>query len=91
MTLKDDRNRLIYGFSAPLLILVGAASLIVMTGSGADGGGFAPIVILVTVVVAIPIIVIVNMIIVPVNAPEPISYFSRGMILPGLCIAAMPV
>ena len=38
---KDDKNRLIYGFSAPLLILVGAASLIVMTDSGAAAEGFA--------------------------------------------------
>ena len=91
LTLKDDRNRLIYGFSAPLLILVGAASLVVMTESGAAAEGFAPIVVLVMIIIAVPVTVIVNMIVVPVASPANAAYFTRGMILPTLTIAAVLV
>lgn len=89
VTLEDDRNRLIYGFSAPLLILVGAASLIVMTGPGYDTVGYAPLVLLGMVIVAVPVIVVANMIIVPVAAPTRAPYFVRGMIFPCIFIAAM--
>ena len=88
-TLKDDRNRLIFGFSAPLLILVGVASLVVMTDSGAVDGGFAPLLILVMTIVAIPVVVVANIIIVPVRSPANAAYFVRGMFVPGLFILAM--
>ena len=88
-TFKDDKNRLIYGFTAPLLILVGIASLIVMTDSGAVDGGFAPLLILVMTIVAVPVVVVANMIIVPVRSPANAAYFVRGMIFPGIFVAAM--
>lgn len=91
MTEADDKNRLIYGFSAPLLVIVGAASLIVMTDSGASAEGFAALGILVMVIVAVPVTVIVNMIIVPVAAPTRSAYLSRSMILPALTIIGMLV
>ena len=90
-TLKDDKNRFIYGFSAPLLILVGVASLIVMIEPRAAADGFAAIVILVMVIIAVPVIVVANMIVVPVNSPTITPYFVRGMILPGIFIVAMLV
>ena len=80
---------MIYGFSAPLLILVAMASLIVATDSGAYAEGFAPLVILVMVIVAVPVIVVANMIVVPVAATENSAYFFRGMIFPAIFIAAM--
>ena len=91
MTLEHDKNRLIYGFSAPLLILVGVASLIVMTDSGASAEGFAAIIILVMIIVAVPLTVVINVIAVPVAAPKKSDYFWRGMVLPAITIVAMLV
>lgn len=89
MTLADDRNRLIYGFTAPLLILVAIASLIVATDSGASAEGFAALIVLVMVIIGVPVIIVANMIVVPVAADQKSAYFFRGMIFPGIFIAAM--
>ncbi len=92
MTSKDTksiRSWLFFGFAIPILAELLAAILIVSTESGAYAEGFAYIVVLIILIIAIPITLIGNTILVPRHIAENVSYLRRGMIFPALFIGAI--
>ncbi len=88
MISKNTRSWLLFGFAIPILAEFIGAILIVSTDSGASAEGFAGIVILVMLIIAVPITLIGNGIIVSGQLTDKLSYLRRGMILPVLFIAA---
>ena len=86
---KSIRSWLLFGFVIPVLSELLAAFLIVNTTSGAYAEGFAYIVVLVILIIAIPISLIGNATLVPRHITDKKSYLSRGMILPALFIGVI--
>ena len=82
-------NWLFLGFVIPILAELLTAILIVTTKSGAYAEGFAYIVVIIILVIALPITLIGNAILVPRHNTENVSYLYRGMILPTLFIAVI--
>jgi hypothetical protein len=88
MTSKDTRTWLLFGFVIPILAEVVGAILIVSADSGASAEGFAYVVIIVMLIIALPITLIGNGIIVSRQLTDKWSYLRRGLIFPTLFIGA---
>jgi hypothetical protein len=81
-------SRLIYGFAVPIVAEVLGALLIMSGDSKAYADGFAGLVVLVMLIIALPATLFANALIVPRHADEVSTYLLRGMILPAFFIAA---
>jgi hypothetical protein len=79
---KDIRSWLLFGFVLPILVEVIAAIVIVLAESGASAEGFAGIVVLIMLIIAIPLTLVGNIVIVPRTMTDKLSYIFRGLILP---------
>ncbi len=88
---KSIRNWLFFGFVIPILSELLAAILIVSTESGAYAEGFAYIIVIVILIIAIPITLIGNTILVPRHIADEASYLRRGMIFPALFIGTIMI
>lgn len=86
---KSTRNWLFFGFVIPILAELLAAILIVSTESGAYAEGFAYIIVIVMLIIAVPITLIGNSLLVQKHIVDKVSYLRRGMILPALFIGVV--
>ena len=84
MNAKSTSNKFFFGFVIPILVEVIGAILVSMTDSGASAEGFAYVVVLVMLMIAIPVTLIGNILLVPRHADDNASYFFKGMILPAI-------
>ncbi len=82
------RDRLVFGFVIPLVAEVVAAALIASTESGAYAEGFAYVVVLVMLIIAVPVTIFGNLIIVSYGELAAADYLMRSMILPAVFVAA---
>lgn len=88
---KKIRSRLLFGFALPILIEIIAALAIVTTESGASAEGFAGILIVIMLIMAIPITLIGNVFIVPRYMTDRLSYIFIGMILPACFVVVIVI
>jgi len=86
---KSIKSWIFFGFAIPILAELLGAILVVNTESGSYAEGFAYIVVLVILIIAIPITLIGNAILVPRHIADKASYLRRGMILPALFIGVI--
>ncbi len=84
--IKSTRYWLFFGFVIPILALLLASIFIVSTESGAYAEGFAYIIVIVILIIAVPITLIGNTLLVPRHIADKMSYLRRGMIFPALFI-----
>lgn len=84
---KGTLSKFLFGFVIPVLVEVICAILVSMTESGASAEGFAYVVVLVMLMIAIPITLIGNIILVPGHADDNASYLLKGMVLPAIFMA----
>lgn len=92
MSLKPGRflqSKLLLGFVLPLTVEVVGALLICSTDSGANADGFAGIVVLLMLLIALPGTLLGNIVILAPPAAEPARWFRRGMILPVMFLSAV--
>lgn len=80
---KETRNWILIGFCLPVLTEFAGSFLLVMTNSGASAEGFAYILVLVMLIVAVPVTLIGNIFLVPRMVTGTAVYFARGLIIPG--------
>lgn len=88
---KEIRSRILFGFALPILAEVIVAFAIIITESGASAEGFAGILVVIILIIAIPITLVGNIFIVPRYMTNKLSYIFKGMILPACFIVAIVI
>ncbi|MGB5472403.1 MAG: hypothetical protein WBQ78_02865 [Gammaproteobacteria bacterium] len=86
---KNRLSRLFFGFALPVLVEVIAAFAVIVPDSGASAEGFAGILVVIMLIVAIPITLVGNLLVLPGHMTDKFSYIFRSMILPSCFLVAI--
>jgi|GEM_PF-1913244 len=88
---RNTRSLFLFGLGLPILVEVIAVFAVIVTDSGASAEGFAGILVVIMLIIAIPITIVGNFLILPRQMTDKSSYIFRSMVLPACFIIAIVI
>ncbi len=82
------RDQVIFGLLLPIAIQIACMLVIANMESGASAAEFGGLAVFFMLLASLPVTLVVNLVILLQDSSTPLACFARGMIIPGLVIAA---
>jgi len=87
----NTRSLFLYGLALPILVEVIAVFAVIVTDSGASAEGFAGILVVIMLIIAMPITLVGNFLLLPRKMTDKSSYIIKSMALPACFIVAIVI